>query len=64
MSYIKIAEDGAITSPIAKFLSEEEMKAIIAKAEANPGDVILIIADKAKVVYVSFGAMRFRIGKE
>ena len=33
------------------------MKAIIAKAEANPGDVILIIADKAKVVYGALGAM-------
>ena len=64
MAYIKIAEDGAITSPIAKFFSEEEMKAIIAKAEANPGDVILIIADKAKVVYGALGAMRLRIGKE
>ena len=64
MAYIKIAEDGAITSPIAKFFSEEEIKAIIAKAEANPGDVILIIADKAKVVYGALGAMRLRIGKE
>jgi aspartyl-tRNA synthetase len=64
MAYIKIAEDGAITSPIAKFFSEEEMKAIIAKAEANPGDIILIIADKAKVVYGALGAMRLRIGKE
>ena len=54
MAYIKIAEDGAITSPIAKFFSEEEIKAIIAKAEANPGDVILIIADKAKVSIWSF----------
>ena len=62
MAYIKIAEDGAITSPIAKFFSEEEIKAIIAKAEANPGDVILIIADKAKVVYGALGAMRLRIG--
>ena len=64
MAYIKIAEDGTITSPIAKFFSEDEMKEIIAKTEANNGDVVLIIADKAKVVYGALGGMRLRIGKE
>ena len=64
MAYIKIAEDGTITSPIAKFFSEDEIKEIIAKTEANNGDVVLIIADKAKVVYGALGGMRLRIGKE
>lgn len=64
MAYIKIAEDRTITSPIAKFFSEDEMKEIIAKTEANNGDVVLIIADKAKVVYGALGGMRLRIGKE
>ena len=64
MAYIKIAENGEITSPIAKFFSEEEIQNIIATTEAKAGDVILIIADKAKVVYGALGAMRLRVGKE
>ena len=40
------------------------MKAIIEKTEANQGDVILIVADKLKVVRAALGALRLRVGKE
>ena len=63
LAYIKLTADG-ITSPIAKFLSEDEMKAIIEKTEAKTGDVIFIVADKKKVVHSALGALRLRIGKD
>lgn len=63
LAYIKLTKDG-INSPIAKFLTENEMKAIIEKTEANQGDVILIVADKLKVVRAALGALRLRVGKE
>ena len=63
LAYIKLTKDG-INSPIAKFLTEDEMKAIIEKTEANQGDVILIVADKLKVVRAALGALRLRVGKE
>ncbi|PHH97917.1 aspartate--tRNA ligase [Fusobacterium nucleatum] len=63
LAYIKLTADG-ITSPIAKFLSEDEMKAIIKKTEAKTGDVIFIVADKKKVVHSALGALRLRIGKD
>ena len=63
LAYIKLTADG-ITSPIAKFLSEDEMKAIIEKTEAKTGDVIFIVADKKKVVASALGALRLRIGKD
>ncbi|EJU07494.1 aspartate--tRNA ligase [Fusobacterium hwasookii] len=63
LAYIKLTADG-ITSPIAKFLSEDEMKAIIDKTEAKTGDVIFIVADKKKVVHSALGALRLRIGKD
>lgn len=63
LAYIKLTADG-IASPIAKFLSEEEMKAIIEKTEAKTGDVIFIVADKKKVVHSALGALRLRIGKD
>ena len=63
LAYIKLTADG-ITSPIAKFLSEDEMKAIIEKTEAKTEDVIFIVADKKKVVHSALGALRLRIGKD
>ena len=63
LAYIKLTADG-ITSPIAKFLSEDEMKAIIEKTQAKTGDVIFIVADKKKVVVSALGALRLKIGKD
>ena len=63
LAYIKLTADG-ITSPIAKFLNEDEMKAIIEKTQAKTGDVIFIVADKKKVVASALGALRLKIGKD
>lgn len=63
LAYIKLTADG-ITSPIAKFLSEDEIKAIIEKTQAKTGDVIFIVADKKKVVVSALGALRLKIGKD
>lgn len=64
LAYIKISENGDITSPIGKFLTEQDVKNIIAKTEAKNGDVIFIVADKPKVVHAALGALRLRIGKD
>ena len=63
MAYIKVTENG-VESPIAKFLAEDELKAIEDKTKANPRDVILIIADKEKVVYGALGALRIKVAKD
>lgn len=63
MAWIKLTEEG-INSPIAKFFTEEEMNAIIARTGAKVGDVIMIVADRAKVVYGALGAVRLKLGKE
>ncbi|MHA4988634.1 aspartate--tRNA ligase [Cetobacterium somerae] len=63
MAWIKLTEEG-VNSPIAKFFTEEEMNSIIARTEAKVGDVIMIVADRAKVVYGALGAVRLKLGKE
>lgn len=63
LAYIKLGQD-EISSPIAKFLTEDELKAIIEKTEAKTGDVIFIIADKKKIVNAALGALRLKIGKD
>ncbi len=51
-----------LQSPIAKFLTEEELEAIKAKANFEPGDVMFIVADKNAVVWAALGALRLKLG--
>ncbi|WIV10767.1 aspartate--tRNA ligase [Proteiniborus sp. MB09-C3] len=57
LAWIKITDEG-ITSPIAKFLKEEELNGIIERMKAKKGDLILIVADKPSVVFASLGSLR------
>lgn len=63
LAWIALREN-EIKSPIAKFLKDEEMKAIIEKMDAKTGDLILIVADKNKVVLQSLGALRLEMAKD
>jgi len=54
---------GAPTSSFAKFLTEDETKAILDKMNVAEGDLALIIASKPKVVFDSLGALRCEIAK-
>ena len=54
LAWIKVTEEG-IDSPIAKFFTEEEIKAILDRMDAKAGDLILFVADKNKVVYDALG---------
>ena len=59
LAWIRINEDGTSSSSFAKFMSEEEMAAIMEKADAKPGDVVLIVADSnANAVFSVLGAVR------
>ncbi len=64
IAWARYAEDGTIASSFAKFLSEEEMAAVTAKADAKPGDVVLIIADKERVTLPVLGALRQSVAKK
>lgn len=63
LAYI-ILKDGEIKSPIAKFLSEESMSAIISRMDAVDGDLVLIVADRNEVVFQSLGALRLELAKK
>ncbi|MGF7057323.1 aspartate--tRNA ligase [Brassicibacter mesophilus] len=60
LAWIKLSDEG-ITSPIAKFLSEQELSAIIERMEAKKGDLLLIVADKPSVVFASLGSLRVEV---
>ncbi len=64
LAWMKITEEG-ITGPIAKFFNKTEVgEGIIAKTDAEPGDLLLFVADKESVVHDALGALRTRLGKE
>ncbi|HEX4673177.1 MAG TPA: aspartate--tRNA ligase [Solirubrobacteraceae bacterium] len=50
-------------SPIAKFLSEQEIAAINSRLEASEGDLLLIVADQATTAGQSLGALRLELGR-
>ena len=62
LAWIKITEDG-MTSPIAKFLKEEELEGILQRMNGNKGDLLLFVADKSSVVYDSLGNLRNEVAK-
>jgi len=64
LAWIKLSEDGNISSSFSKFLTDEENDAIINRAGAKPGGLILIVADiKDDVVFASLGALRCECAK-
>ncbi|MCX7839298.1 MAG: aspartate--tRNA ligase [Anaerolineae bacterium] len=63
LATIALTPDG-IKSPIAKFLTEGEMRALIERVGAQSGDLILLVADKSKVVADALGALRLHLGQQ
>lgn len=63
LAWIIVNEDGSIKSPIAKFFSDEQMKAILSASAAVPGDLLLFVADKKAVVAQALGALRLEMAK-
>ncbi len=63
LAWIKVKQN-ELQSPIVKFFSDEEIKGILDRLEAKPGDLLFFMADTPKIVYDSLGALRLEIGKK
>ncbi|HIT86503.1 MAG TPA: aspartate--tRNA ligase [Candidatus Coprocola pullicola] len=63
LAWIVVNEDGTLKSQIAKFFTPEKLQQIVDIMEGKPGDLILICADKDKVVFDSLGALRLELSK-
>ena len=64
LAYACINEDGTYKSSFAKFMTEEEMAALVEAMGGKPGDLLLFAADKKSLVYNVLGAIRLEMGKE
>ncbi|MDO4619680.1 MAG: aspartate--tRNA ligase [Lachnospiraceae bacterium] len=64
LAYIAIHSDGEIKSSFSKFMTEEEMQALIAAMGGENGDLLLFAADSFRVVCASLGALRLKLGED
>lgn len=64
LAYIAIQEDGSVKSSFAKFMQEEEMKALIEAMQGEAGDLLLFAADKTKLVWDVLGALRLELARQ
>lgn len=64
LAYIAIQEDGSLKSSFAKFMTEEQMAALVKAMDGENGDLLLFAADKNKVVWDVLGALRIEIARQ
>ena len=64
LAYIAIQGDGTVKSSFAKFMTEDEMKALIEAMGGENGDLLLFAADKNKVVWDVLGALRLELARQ
>ena len=63
LAYLAVNEDGTYKSSFAKFMKPEELDAIVAAMEGEPGDLLLFAADRNKVVFDVLGSLRLELAK-
>ncbi|AAW85444.1 aspartyl-tRNA synthetase [Aliivibrio fischeri ES114] len=68
LAWMKVNDRAAgfegVQSPVAKFLNEEVVNAILERTQAETGDIILFGADKAGIVSEAMGALRLKLGTD
>jgi aspartyl-tRNA synthetase len=64
LAYIKISESGEVSSPIAKFFSDEAFAALVAHVGAGNGDIVFFGAGGYNKVSDFMGALRLKAGKD
>jgi len=63
LAYILVNEDGSLSGPVSKNISEKESAGIVAAAGAKPGDAIFFAAGERSASLSLLGAVRLEIGK-
>jgi len=63
MAWMKMTDNG-LESSIAKFFSEAILKELVDRMDAEPGDLLLFVADKPHIVNKTLGAVRLKLGQD
>ena len=59
-----VGENGEVRSPIAKFLTPDEISDILRTMSAEPGDLLCFVADSKEIVAESLGRLRLYLGEK
>ncbi|CDR25991.1 aspartate--tRNA ligase [Staphylococcus schweitzeri] len=63
LAWVKVVEEG-LTGPIGRFFEAENVETLRSLTSAEPGDLVMFVADKPNVVAQSLGALRVKLAKE
>ncbi len=63
LAWMKVEDDRSLTSPVAKFLSEAELHALVERFGPSPGDLLLLVADERATVRHVLGLLRLELGR-
>ncbi|MCM1190849.1 MAG: aspartate--tRNA ligase [Butyrivibrio sp.] len=64
LAYLSVLPDGTYKSSFAKFMTEEELKALVEAMGGEPGDLLLFAADRLKIVWSVLGALRCELARQ
>ena len=64
LAYLSVQPDGTYKSSFAKFMTEDELKALVDAMGGEKGDLLLFAADKNSIVWSVLGALRLEVGKQ
>ncbi|MCM1089892.1 MAG: aspartate--tRNA ligase [Muribaculum sp.] len=64
LAYLSVMPDGSYKSSFDKFMTEEELKALVTVMQGEAGDLLLFAADRLKIVYSVLGALRVEVAKK
>ncbi|MBQ7839283.1 MAG: aspartate--tRNA ligase [Lachnospiraceae bacterium] len=64
LAYLAVQEDGSYKSSFAKFMTEEQLAALVSAMDGQPGDLLLFAADKTNIVWSVLGALRLELGEQ
>jgi aspartyl-tRNA synthetase len=64
LAYLSIQEDGTYKSSFAKFMTPEQLDALVKAMDGEKGDLLLFAADKNTIVFSVLGALRLEVGEQ
>ncbi len=64
LAYLSVMPDGSFKSSFAKFMTEEQLKGLVAAMGGEAGDLLLFAADRLKIVWSVLGALRCELAKQ
>lgn len=64
LAYLAVLEDGTYKSSFAKFMTPEQLDALVKAMDGEKGDLLLFAADKDTIVYSVLGALRLEVGEQ